>query len=177
MSMKLPMTIFSLENRKKYTKFIVSLVSSTVLNFIHNKNVAGYSILSIHCLFMLTIIFRLISNIHYICTIIWVLVIYSNYYFNGCILSRIEQIIFNDKTWAGPVSVIMYPIHLFYQPNKQIMNDYIKHFWCAPISTALVFKYVFEDCMLHKLIGLFLFSILMPLLFIPSQHNIFDYFI
>lgn len=175
--MNLPINIFSLENRKKYTKFIVSFVSSFILNLIHNKNVAKWVMILAHCIIMLTVIFRMITNIDYMCTIIWVLIIYSNYYFNGCILSRIEQIVFNDRTWGGPVSVIMYPLHLFYQPNKQIMNDYIKYFWCAPISTTLVFKYFFEDCISHKLIGVFLFSILAPLLFIPSQHNIFDYFI
>jgi hypothetical protein len=171
------MNIFALESRKKYTKLIVSFTSSTILNVINNKKVAGYLMLLFHCSFMLFIISRLITNIDYLCTCIWVLVIYSNYYFNGCILSRIEQIVLNDRTWGGPVSIMMYPLHLFYQPNKQIMNDYIKYFWCAPISTVLVFKYILEDRYFHKLIGLFLCSILGPLLFIPSQHNIFDYFI
>lgn len=171
------MNIFALEGRKKYTKLIVSFTSSTILNVINNKKVAGYLMLLFHCSFMLFIISRLITNIDYLCTCIWVLVIYSNYYFNGCILSRIEQIVLNDRTWGGPVSIMMYPLHLFYQPNKQIMNDYIKYFWCAPISTVLIFKYILEDCCFHKLIGLFLCSILAPLLFIPSQHNIFDYFI
>jgi hypothetical protein len=177
MSMNLPMNIFALETRKKYTKLIVNTISSLILNVINNKKIAGYLMLLFHCSFMLFIIFRLIANIDYICTCIWVLVIYSNYYFNGCILSRIEQIVLNDKTWGGPVSIIMYPLHLFYQPNKQIMNDYIKYFWCAPISTALIFKYILEDCIFHKLIGLSLCSILAPLLFIPSQCNIFDYLI
>ena len=152
------MNIFALEARKKYTKSIVNITSSLLLNITNNKNVAGHLMLLFHCTFILFIIFRLITNIDYFCTCIWVLVIYSNYYFNGCILSRIEQFVLNDRTWAGPVSIIMYPLHLFYQPNKQIMNDYIKYFWCAPVSTLIVFKYLFSDTVGNRLIGLILFS-------------------
>jgi len=170
------MNIFALETRKKYTNIIVNTVSSLILNIINNKIVAGYLMLFLHCMFILSIIFRMIANLDYICTCIWISIIYLNYYFNGCILSRIERNILQDKTWAGPVSVIMYPLHLFYQPNIQIMNDYIKYFWCVPICVALFFKYILEDCIFHKLIGLFIFSILTPLLFIPSQYNIFDHF-
>jgi hypothetical protein len=169
------MNIFALETRKKITKSIVETTSKFALYAINNKNVAGTLLLFFHCTFMGTLIFRMIKNIDYICTIIWVLIIYSNYYFNGCILSRIEQVVFNDKTWGGPISVLMYPLHLYYVPNKQIMNDYIKYFWCAPISTALFFKYVLVDDIFHKLIGGVLFILLMPLLFIHSQCNIFDY--
>lgn len=171
------MNIFSLESRKKYTKLIVNTSSSTILNLNYYKSVTKLTMVLVHCIIMLTMIIRMLISIDYICTIMWILIIYSNYYFNGCILSRIEQIVFNDRTWAGPVSILMYPLHLFYQPNKQIMNDYIKYFWCAPISTTLILKYVVEDCIFHKLIGLFLYCILAPLLFIPSQYNMFDYFI
>ena len=171
------MNIFDLASRKKYTKLIVENASKFAFYVSNNKDVAGTLLLFFHCTLMVTIIFRLINNMDYICSVIWVLIIYSNYYFNGCILSRIEQVVFNDKTWCGPVSVLMYPLHLYYTPNKQIMNDYIKYFWCAPISTVLIFKYAMKDDIFHRLIGGVLFILLMPLLFIHSQCNIFDYLI
>ena len=76
------MNIFALENRKKYTKLIVNTVSSTILNLIYYKNVTECAMISAHCMIMSSVIFRMIMTIDYICTIIWVLIIYSNYYFN-----------------------------------------------------------------------------------------------
>ena len=174
------MNIFALETRKKYTNLIVDTISSLILAGINNNFVAGTIFVFFHFNFITYILYILISlevgSIYYFYTIIWIIVIYSNYYFHGCILTKIEQNILQDKTWAGTISLLFYPLHLFYKPNKQIMNDYIKYFWCAPISTTIICKYLLEDSIVNKCIGLILMTIFIPLLFIFSQSNtIFDH--
>ena len=174
------MNIFSLKNRKKYTNLIVDTTSSSILNVIQNNCIAGYIFVFFHMIASLFILYNLINAEvgikYYFYTIIWIIIIYSNYYFHGCILAKIEQKIFQDKTWTGSTSILFYPLHLFYKPNKQVMNDYIKYFWSTPISTAIIFKYLLHSSYSNKFIGVFLITILLPLLFIFSQSNIiFDY--
>ena len=174
--------MFTLENRKKYTNLIVITASKIVLDQINSNLAAGSLLVLLHFIAVLHMINKLINSdivsSYYLYTIIWIIVIYSNYYFHGCILTRIEQYVLQDKTWAGHISILFYPLHLFYKPNIQIMNDYIKYFWCAPISTTIILKYLFEDSIINKCIGLCLMTIFIPLLFIYSQSDtIFDYII
>ena len=174
---------FALENRKKNTKYIINTVSEWMLTLTgkENNKVAASIFLLFHMNSVSFMLYNLlISDINilfYFLTLIWMIVISSNYYFHGCILARIEQELLQDETWSGPISITLYPIHLFYKPNKQILNDYIKYFWAAPISLFIILKYIFDDDTTNKIIGLALTSILMPLLFIHSQYDIFYYFI
>ena len=173
------MEVFALENRKKYTKIIVDKVSSWLLQLTNNKFIAASILVFFHSLFILFIVCNLIdkdvSMAYHIYTFIWMMIIYLNYYFHGCILARIEKHLFQNDLWSGPVNLALFPIHLFYTPNKDILNSYIKYFWCAPVSTLIVFKYLFSDTVGNRLIGLILFTIFAPLLFIYSQGNIFAY--
>jgi NAD(P)-dependent dehydrogenase (short-subunit alcohol dehydrogenase family) len=116
------------------------------------------------------------ENKHYhVYTIIWILIIYSNYYFHGCILARIEQNIFQDKTWCGPINLIL---HLFSWINKtnKSLNNLVKYYVTAPISIILIFKYFFCKNITDTIIGSILAIILTPLLFIHPQSNILNFF-
>ena len=171
--------MFTLENRKKYTNLIVTTTSEILLEHINNKFVAGSMVILLHFIYVIYTMYKLVSadivSSYYLYTIMWIVMIYSNYYFHGCILTRIEQYILQTKSWAGHVSILFFPLHIFYQPNKQIINDYIKYFWCAPISTVIILKYLCEDDYFNKSIGLCLMTILIPLLFIYSQSDaLFD---
>jgi len=173
-------SIFDLENRKKYTKFIIQTISNIMIAVFGNKIVAGSLFILFHIVSVLFIIYsivndKVVSYYHAYC-FLWLIIIYSNYYFNGCILSRIEKNILQDNTWAGPINLLFYPLHLFYTPNKQIMNDYIKFFWATPVSSFIILKYLFEDSFFNKMIGLIFIILLGPLLFIHSQYDIFTHF-
>lgn len=172
--------IFSLENRKKNTKYIIDTVSEYMLTLTgkENNKVAALIFLLIHINAVSCILYNLIVSdvtiLFYFLTFLWMIIISSNYYFHGCILARIERELLQDENWVGPINVTLYPLHLYYKPNKQILNDYIKYFWAAPISTFIILKYIFDDDTTNKFIGLALTSILMPLLFIHSQYDIFS---
>ena len=171
---------FDLENRKKYTKCITETISNTILTIFSNRVVAGSLFILFHIITALFVIFSLIYDkvvsYYYGYSLLWIIIIYSNYYFNGCILSRIEKHILQDNTWAGPINLLFYPFHLFYKPNKQIMNNYIKFFWVTPVSSFIVLKYLFEDSIFNKMIGLIFIIILGPLLFVHSQYDLFTHF-
>lgn len=173
------MELFALENRKKYTKLIVDNVSNLLLCLTNNNFIAASLVVFFHSIFILFVVCNLIdkdvSLPYYFYTFIWIMIIYLNYYFHGCILARIEQHLFQNEFWTGPVNLVLFPIHLFYKPNKDILNAYIKYFWCAPVSALIIFKYLLSDTIGNRLIGLLLFTIFAPLLFIYSQSNIFAY--
>ena len=172
---------FSLESRKKNTKYIIDTVSEFMFKLSGKKNnkVAASIFLLFHMNIMSCLLYNLIvSDVtiwFYFLTLVWIIIISSNYYFHGCILARIEREILQDETWSGPISITLYPIHLFYKPNKQILNDYIKYFWAAPISTLIILKYILDDNIPNKFIGFALTCCLLPLLFIHSQFDLFSY--
>jgi hypothetical protein len=171
--------IFYLENRKKYTKYVVENTSYLLSKFIGNSFFAGCLLILFHINSVLFVLYNLItcevvSSYHFY-TFCWIIIIYSNYYFHGCLLAKIEQYLLQDKSWSGPINIMLYPLHLFYKPNKQIMNDYIKFFWATPISIFIILKYLFHDNITNKFIGLVFFTLLTPLLFIHSQYDIFKY--
>ena len=173
-------SVFDLENRKKYTKGIIQFISNAMVTVFGNRIIAGSLFILFHIVSVLFVIYsivydKVVSYYHF-CCFIWLIIIYSNYYFNGCVLSRIEKHILQDNTWAGPINILFYPLHLFYKPNKQIMNDYIKFFWATPVSLFIILKYLFEDSLFNKIIGLIFIILLGPLLFIPSQYDIFTHF-
>ena len=173
-------SVFDLETRKKYTKCITETISNSILSIFRSRCVAGWLFVLFHIVIALFVIYSLIYNkvvsYYYSYSFIWLIIIYSNYYFNGCILSRIEKHILQDNTWAGPINLLFYPLHLFYKPDKQIMNNYIKFFWVTPVSLFIILKYLFEDSFFNKMIGLMFITLLGPLLFIPSQYDIFTHF-
>ena len=171
---------FDLETRKKYTKCIIETVSNIIFKIFKSRFVAGWLFVLFHIVSVLFIIYSIIYDkvvcYYYVYSFIWIIIIYSNYYFNGCILSRIEKHILQDTTWAGPINILFYPFHLFYKPNKQIMNNYIKFFWVTPVSSFIILKYLFEDSIFNKMIGLIFIILLAPLLFLHSQYDLFTHF-
>jgi hypothetical protein len=172
-------SVFDLETRKKYTKYGIEIISNILIKVFGNRTVAGSLFILFHIVSVLFVIYSIIYDkvvsYYYIYTFFWLIIIYSNYYFNGCLLARIEKHILQDNTWAGPISLLFYPLHLFYKPNKQIMNNYIKFFWATPVSLFIIFKYLFEDSLFNKMIGLIFIILLGPLLFIHSQYDMFTH--
>jgi NAD(P)-dependent dehydrogenase (short-subunit alcohol dehydrogenase family) len=164
--------MFDLESRKNNTKIIVDLTSKWMLYFSKNKIIAGWLAVSIHIIFGVFIIFNLlkkkVNNNYHIYVLIWAFVIYSNYYFNGCILARIEKEIFQDKYWRGPINLLLFK----FKKDKELLNNFIKYCIAAPVCTIIILKYLYNK----NPVAIFLMIIFIPLLFIHSQSNIFEYF-
>ncbi len=144
--------------------------------FIKNSQLCGWIVVFFHSFFGLYVMFNIliqeIGITYYIYSFIWVTIIYLNYYFNGCILARIEQEIFQDKTWGGPIHLLLRVVNYNASQSKETMNNVIKYFIAAPMCTIMILKYIYYK----NPISIFLFCILSPLLFIHSQCNVFEYF-
>jgi len=166
-----------LEPSKETTRYVVermAIFMRSVLPF--SDDMLGLVSVIIHILFGVCIIgllvFGKVNSLYYLYIFLWGLVIYSNYFFHGCILSRLERYLFDNKNWCGPVSLTNHLLEIFgITVNKDIANTIIKYLIAAPICTMIILKLFFNG----NLIIPILFSILwLPLLFIHSQKSIFE---
>lgn len=175
--------MFSLENRKNNTKYVVNGASEYILSFFRTTNTdtdtrkrIGYGIFVLHLLFgtllIINLVFREVNIYYLFYSAILLSILFLNYYFHGCFLVKIEKYILQDPLWSGPSEFFLFPLHLFYTPKKDIINKYVKYFWAIPVTTVMVCKYLFDDSLVYRFIGLLLFGLLAPLIFIPSQSNI-----
>ena len=176
--------MFSLETRKNNTKYVVNGISEFILSFFKRpdrdvRKKIGYGIFVLHLLFGTLLVINLVLselNIYYLFyTAILLSILFLNFYFHGCFLVKIEKYILQDPLWSGPAEFFLFPLHLFYTPKKDIVNKYVKYFWVIPVTTIMVFRYLFHDSLFYRFIGILLFGLLAPLIFIPSQSNIFSY--
>jgi|UniRef100_A0A6C0CLJ6 hypothetical protein len=97
------------------------------LQFISNNNkLNGFLIFIFHLLFQIFSIYILffypISPLFYFTFLIWILILISNYYFKGCILTKIERYLWKNKQWFGPYYIFCNLKS--WSPNK-IKNMYI----------------------------------------------------
>lgn len=96
----------TLETRKTHTKMIVES-SSEYLNKITNSSNISASILVVLTLIIeiLTILYILLGSVNkffYISIAFWFIVIVLNFYFNGCIITKIQRHLWNNNKWYGP---------------------------------------------------------------------------
>ena len=98
--------MFSLENRIKTTNLILDKSRQFLKNLNENEPVSGLVLFIFHWLFLgIPLVIILVGKINFyfgISIIIWVIVYILHFYFNGCILTKLERKLFNDKKWYGP---------------------------------------------------------------------------
>jgi len=157
---------------KENTEFVVNCL----VDFLKRSGLSdfylGSFVVVIHVLFGLTILFALtwykVDSTYFIYVLLWLITIYSNYFFHGCILSRVEREFFT-KEWCGPASFFGYVLN--HKVTKTIANYIIKYFIAAPISSIAILKLFFYG---YTILSLALCSILVPLLYINSQETLFN---
>lgn len=162
-----------LNGSKQNTEYVVNLLVNLLktINF-NNKFIAGMVAMFhiIFGVFILTNICLCKINTFYNCIIIlWLLIIISNYYFHGCLLTRIERNLLISDNWYGPASIFLKCCNI--PQNKNNANNVIKYLIAAPFSTIMITR-VFLAKKYYLVI--FLFLLLTPLLFINSQATLFN---
>lgn len=165
-----------LEPSKETTKYVVEWISSCLRMIPLSDDSLGIFSVFIHIVFGLSLIYALLRNrinkTYYLYVIIWFIVIYSNYFFHGCILSRVERHLFKNTNWNGPASLLEWLFNAFgTTASKDNVNLFIKYGIAAPVCTIIIIKILFSFDLLLSLILCFLW---IPLLFIHSQQPIFD---
>lgn len=94
-----------LETRKKHTKYLTKSISNFLDHFTKNNETKAYIVIFIHYLIVLPlffyIIFGKVNAIFYFFLTELLIIFLLHFYFNGCILIRIEREFFNDDKWFG----------------------------------------------------------------------------
>lgn len=162
---------------KETTALIVNFISSLLRETKLPDTLLGTFVVCVHIVFGLWlifgIIFRSVDFNYYTYIIGFLSVIVSNYYFHGCILSRIEVELLSLKNWFGPASLIgfLYDIFSCEKFTKITANLIIKYFIGFPLAVILIIKTFLAN---HAITSSILFCILTPLLFLDSQAALFQ---
>jgi hypothetical protein len=129
---------------KEQNKKLLNYVENNLKIFSTNNKFNGFIIFLFHLLFQLISIYFLflspISIMFYIFVFIWTIILISNYYFKGCILTKIERHLWNTNQWFGP--------YLIFCNSSQWSSNKIKNLYICQIITLItiifiriVFKY------------------------------------
>jgi len=98
--------MFDIETRKKITKLIIRVVKETMYKFNSNHIMNGFYVLLVHWILCAIPSFIIITgemNIYfYLSSLCWLIIFAAHLYFKGCIFTRIERELWQDKTWHGP---------------------------------------------------------------------------
>ena len=99
--------MFSIETRKSNMSNIVNSVEKYMYDNIYPNNVLnGFFVLIFHWTIVgmsaIHIILGNIDTLFYISVLIWIIIFGLHFYFNGCILTKIERHLWKANDWYGP---------------------------------------------------------------------------
>ena len=91
---------------KQQINNILNICREKLLIISSDHKINGFIVFIIHLLFQFIstyfLFFYPISNTFYFVLLLWALVLLSNIYFRGCILTKLERHLWNTKKWFGP---------------------------------------------------------------------------
>jgi len=140
--------MFSKETRKNNINNIIAYVEKFMYNNIYKSNIVnGFFVLFVHWIIVgitgLYILFGNVDTLFYICVVIWIIIFGLHFYFNGCILTKIERHLWKTNKWNGPWMLpfkILESIHIKITPN--IMN-YIFISWGFFLTIFTILKMIY----------------------------------
>jgi hypothetical protein len=129
---------------KKYIHSVVDYWDEFICNiFCGNRCVAGCIFSVLHALMMIIVVYNILienpKSDFYLTIVAMVIIIICNYHFHGCIFTRIERSLLNNKKWHGPTSIF----NIFYDVDKDLMNWIIKYLGVIPICTLWLIRFFF----------------------------------
>ena len=132
--------MFDLKSRIENTNYILNKTESISKHIEIKSSILGFIIFTFHwfilSLPLITILVGKINWKFWISCCIWILIYILHFYFNGCILTKIERRLFNDKEkWYGPWTPVTQLISLLKgNPTKELM---INIFYCWGILLSI----------------------------------------
>lgn len=128
-----------LETRKSHTKYLTTSLSNFLDYFTTNSETKAYIVIFIHSLLILPasgyILFGKINKIYYAFIVELLIIFLLHFYFNGCILIRIEREFFNDKDWFGQWTI---PFLILKKMGMELTPRFINNlFICYAILLSL----------------------------------------
>jgi len=136
--------MFSLNQRKKHTKFIINHSKHALYNITGNHKLSGFILVIFHWLIIgipfLYILFGKVNTLYYILSCLVYVVYGLQIYFNGCILARIEKHLFETTEWWGPWIVLFKPLeYIGIYMNTNLANNII-NFGILLLTIVIIYK-------------------------------------
>ena len=137
--------MFSLNERKTNTIQIIEYIKKMrILNISKNNGINGFILVLLHWILtgipLLYLFFGEINNYYYLSIIIWFIIILMHFYFKGCILTRAERNIWNEKKWWGPWVFVFTPIELLGIKITHKIANIIFNLWGMFIISTIVYR-------------------------------------
>jgi hypothetical protein len=132
------------KNSKENTDYVVKKITSILVKTKIEPTILGNTLSAFHLfasgvLLLIICFFKKINSLFYCALLVWLLVIASNYYFHGCILTRIERELYNSKEWFGPVTLLLRLLNI--EQTKENANWFMKYAIAAPFSVIMLFTF------------------------------------
>ena len=128
-----------LETRKKHTKYLTNYITNFLEYFTSDNEIKAYIVIFFHSLLILPssayILFGKINALYYAIIVELIIIFLLHFYFNGCILIRIERELFNDKDWFGQWTV---PFIILKKMGMELTPRFMTNlFICSAILISL----------------------------------------
>ena len=132
-----------IESRKQNTNYIINKLSK--ISLVLFKDNAGYFILFIHslCAFIIIniLLFGTINMYYYIFIFLFILIIFSDYYFHGCILIKVERKLFKNKKWPGPIYFFTSLFNISFDYSQTNLN-YVTSLFFGMVSFIIIYRLI-----------------------------------
>lgn len=145
------MDYFSVEKRKEHSKIIIEKISNFLYKITGNNSISAYLLILFHWFItgiaIAYILFGPIDKWFIISVIVWILMVLMHFYFNGCILVRVEKALLEGgtanscKKWWGPwIFPFTFLEHYFNIKMTGRLANNIFITWGILFSTYIIFK-------------------------------------
>ncbi len=96
----------NLEARKRHTKYIVEKADQFLGQFTDKNPIKGFIMILIHWVAtgipLLILLIGDVDTFFYLSTVFFASIFAAHFYFKGCICTRIERAMLDNKRWWGP---------------------------------------------------------------------------
>ena len=147
------MKLFSLEERKrntqKITDYCESLLTPVKVKEKEKKEndkkiLNGFILVLFHWLLTgIPLVYLIIGKVNmyfYLSAAIWISIFIFHFYFKGCIITRIERKLWNEKKWWGPWMFLFTPLEKMGIYMTDNLANMIFNCWGSSILILMLYR-------------------------------------
>ena len=125
----------SRENTEAYVNSVVATLEKTGIQ----RELLGWYAVAFHLAVAIVVVgiilFKEVDDYYLLCILPIVFVIYSNFYFQGCVATRLEKKLFDNPEWYGPLTLLRL---LGFEINKKTANFLVSVGTFLPLSLYIL---------------------------------------
>jgi len=139
----------SLEYKKKLVKNLSKNIENFLFKYTKNNAISGYIVAMIHWLVMYIVyMYILLGNaniFYYLCCAFLVITYMLHIYFSGCILIRIERIIWNTDKWWGIWTLFFLFLQKLGIRITKTLTNYTYTIWVIYVTIIIALKILISN--------------------------------